>query len=95
MLASCEIEGAADQSIKNPVPNDLSPIFAAADIRAVFATGRKAAELYRRFQQPLTGLAAVTLPSPSPANCACSFERLCGAYRALLPHLAEPEEEPQ
>ena len=45
VLASCEIEGASDASIRDAQPNDLARIFDAADIRAVFATGTKDGEL--------------------------------------------------
>ena len=48
VLKSCTITGAADSSIKDPVPNDLRPILSAAPIRAVFTTGGKAHTLYRR-----------------------------------------------
>ena len=48
VLASCEIDGASDTSIRNPLPNDLSLIFAAAEIRAVFTTGSAALRLYRK-----------------------------------------------
>ena len=33
VIKSCDIEGSSDSSIKNAVPNDLSEIFAAADIQ--------------------------------------------------------------
>lgn len=89
VLQSCAIEGAADGSIRNPAPNDLSLILSAAPIRAVFTTGGKAAALYRRLCLPQTGIEAIPLPSTSPANCACPFERLCECYRAILPYLAE------
>ena len=62
---------------------------AAADIRAVFTTGRRAAGLYQTHIRPRTGLSALALPSPSPANCACSFERLVEAYRAVLDYLED------
>lgn len=41
VLASCEIQGAADASIRRPVANDLRPIFETAPIRAVLTTGEK------------------------------------------------------
>lgn len=89
VLASCDIEGASDASIKNPVANDLAPILAGADIRAVFTTGGKAAALYRKYIQPCTGIPAGALPSPSPANCACPFGRLVEAYQAILDYLED------
>ena len=85
VLASCSIEGASDSSIRNPVPNDLNRILNAADIRAVFTTGKKAKALYDRYCYPMTGRAAIGLPSPSPANCrGCTLEDLTQAYRIIL-----------
>lgn len=87
VLHSCEIEGASDASIKNPVANDLSVILDQAPIRAVFCTGTRSAALYKRLLQPQTGRPAVALPSTSPANCAVSFAQLCDAYSQLLDYL--------
>jgi hypoxanthine-DNA glycosylase len=83
VLASCDINGASDASIKSAVPNDFSPIFDTADIRRVFTTGKTAAFYYEKF----TGKRPCVLPSPSPANCAVSFERLTEAYSAIKPFL--------
>ncbi len=85
VLHSCDISGASDSSIKNPVPNDLQRIFDVADIRAVFTTGKTAGKLFKRF----TGCESVILPSPSPANCAVSFDQLTEAYRCILPYLTD------
>ena len=89
VLASCDIAGASDASIANAQANDLSPIFATAPIEAVFCTGAKAAELYTRLCEPVTGMPCVKLPSTSPANAAARLDDLVEAYRALLPHLHE------
>ena len=92
VLASCEIEGASDASIRDAQPNDLARIFDAADIRAVFATGTKAGELYRKLIEPTLGVPCTTLPSTSPANAKMKLADLVGAYgKALLPLLSEPE----
>ncbi len=89
-IARCEIEGSSDASITGVVPNDLSPIFAAADIRQVFCNGRKSHEMYRRYLEPVCARPAVCLPSTSPANAAWSLERLTEAWRdALTPFLGE------
>ena len=87
VLAACEINGASDASIRQPIPNDLSCIFSAASIQAVFTTGTTAYRLYQKYQAPLTGLTAHRLPSTSPANCAVSLEQLTAAYRSILPYL--------
>lgn len=84
VLASCEIEGASDSSIKNPVPNDMSVILNQAPIEAIYTTGTKAFSLYQTYCYPKTGMAAKLLPSTSPANCRMSFEQLKEAYAILL-----------
>lgn len=79
VLASCEIEGASDTSIRNPVPNDLDRIFSVAAISAVFTAGGTAHRLLKK----LTGRDSVRLPSTSPANCAMPTESLVEAYRIV------------
>lgn len=83
VLQSCEIRGASDQSIRHPVVNDFSPIFKVANIQAIFTTGVTAHRLFCT----LTGKDSILLPSPSPANCRVSFDRLVQAYSAILPYL--------
>lgn len=83
VLASCEIEGASDSSIRNPVPNDMNVILRAAPIRAIFATGQKAGALYKKYCLPQCGVPAQILPSTSPANCAVKLDALCEKYAAI------------
>lgn len=84
VIASCSIEGASDASIRDVVPNDLSSILNAAPIRAVLCTGPKAFQLYRRYQEPVTGVPAQKMPSTSAANAAWGLDRLTEAYSAAL-----------
>lgn len=88
VLQSCNIKGADDRSIQNPVVNDFSTIFAAAQIRAIFTTGTKATALYKKHCLPINGRASVYLPSTSPANCRnYTFDTLKEAYRIILDYL--------
>ncbi len=87
--ASCEIEGSADAAMRDVTPNDLSPIFAAADIRAVFCNGTAAWNIYHRYIEPQTGLPAVRLPSTSPANAAWSLPRLRESWQVILSYLVD------
>ena len=74
VIESCDIDGASDASIRNAVPNDLSPIIMRSKIAHVFTTGAKAAQLYRKLCVPLLrahgldGMPMTQLPSTSPAN---------------------------
>ena len=86
VLARCVISGAADSSISECVPNDLGLVLDAAPIEAIFCTGSKAAELYRRHCEPRTGIPCTRLPSTSPANAAMRLPQLIEAYRAILPY---------
>ena len=83
VIASCEIEGSADSSIQNAVPNDLGPILRTAPIRAVFTNGKTADRLYRRFLLPQTGMEAICLPSTSPANAQWDTKRLIEAWKGM------------
>lgn len=88
VLASCDIAGADDGSIKNPVPNDLSRILRASDIQAIFTTGTKAYTLYNRLCRDNTGIEAVALPSTSPANCRYyTFGQLVERYAVIKDYL--------
>ena len=89
VLAGCEIKGAEDASIRNPVANDMNLIIKNADIRAVFATGQKAAQLYKKYCQKQTGMEIITLPSTSPANCSVSYEKLYEAYEKILKYIKD------
>ena len=88
VLHSCDIKGADDASIANPVPNDLHVIFSAANIHAVFTTGSTATRLYKKYCLPQTGMEPIALPSTSPANCRFhTLETLTEAYRVILNYL--------
>lgn len=87
VLDSCEIKGASDTSIKDPVPNDMNVILKVADIKAIFTTGAKADELYKKMCYPICGISSIRLPSTSPANCGCSYDKLKDAYSQVLEYI--------
>ncbi len=84
VIASCEIVGSSDSSIRNVVPNDLSPILQTAKIERIFTNGKTADKLYQRYIFPSTKMPAVCLPSTSPANAAWNSERLKTAWNVIL-----------
>lgn len=84
VLSACTISGADDNSIRDGVPNDLTPILENASIAAIFTTGKKAYTLYNRHIRPVVRREAICLPSTSPANCRYeTLETLTEAYRVL------------
>ena len=87
VIASCSIEGSSDSSIRDVVPNDLSLILSAADIRAIFCNGKTSWNYYRKYQEAVTGIPAVSLPSTSPANAAWSLEKLKDSWSVIADYL--------
>ena len=84
-IASCEITGSSDASIRNAQPTDLSEILSNSHVARIYCNGAQSHRIYCRYQLPLTGIEAIRLPSTSPANAACSFEKLLEAWRVILP----------
>ena len=77
VIESCRITGSSDSSIRDVTVTDLMPVLGTSHVGArIFANGTRAWDLYRRWQYPLTGIAAVKLPSSSPANAAWTLPRL-------------------
>ena len=87
VIASCEIQGSSDSSIRNVVPNDIRPILETADIRQIYVNGGTAEKLYKKYIFSVTGRAAVRLPSTSPANAACSLEKLMEQWKTVNTYL--------
>lgn len=85
VLCSCDIKGAGDSSIKNPVPNDFSLILNTSHINKIFCTGATAFKFYTKLCSKKTGIDATYLPSTSPANQGrWPTEKLINEYRKLL-----------
>ncbi len=85
VLASCDIKGAADSTIRNPIPNDFTPILQTAHIERIFTTGKTAFTLFQKLVAPRLKRDAIYLPSTSPANQALfPWEKLLATWRELL-----------
>ena len=89
VIAACRITGSSDSSIRDAEINDLRPILEGAPIRQIFTNGKTADRLYRQYALPITGCAAVCLPSTSPANAAWSLDRLTEAWSVIRSYTGE------
>ena len=89
VIASCDIEGASDASIRNAVPNDFSDMLRQSQISHIFTTGAKAAQLYQRPCIPLLqthgsdNVPMTRLPSASPTNAGAKLPELVEAYSCV------------
>lgn len=84
VIASCDIDGSADSSIRNAVPTDLSIILSLAPIKKIFVNGKTAEKYYKKYQQNKIGIKATALPSTSPANASKSVYDLAEEWRWAL-----------
>lgn len=84
VIHSCDVEGSADSSIKNVVPNDISVILKNSKVSRIFVNGKKAESLYKKYLEKETGITAVCLPSTSPANALWSEDRLTEYWRSHI-----------
>ena len=83
VIASCEIEGSADSTIRNVTANDLNEIISSSKIDKIFVNGKTAEKYYNKYTYPKTKIKAICLPSTSPANAAWSFEKLVEAWQII------------
>lgn len=83
VIASCEITGSSDSSIKNVVPNDLSIILGNTNIQKIYVNGKTAEKYYNKYLKDKIGIAAYCLPSTSPANANWSVEKLVDAWKII------------
>ena len=87
VIASCMNEKSYDASISDITYNDIESLMPKTEIRMIFTTGGKAADLYRRhFGDTFPHTA---LPSTSGANARMSFEVLCDQYRMIREYTDE------
>ncbi len=87
VIASCDITGSSDSSIKNVVANDLTEILENADIRQIFVNGKTAEKYYNKYIRDTIGIEAVCLPSTSPANAGWSVDSLVEAWRVIKDYI--------
>lgn len=84
VIASCDIIGSQDSSIRNVVANDMRIILRKAKVRAIYANGDKAYQLFLKYCKEEGYPNVYKLPSTSPANAAWSAERLIGAWSEAI-----------
>ena len=83
VIASCDITGSSDSSIKNVVANDLDVILQNADIKQIFVNGKTAEKYYNKYIRKKIGREALCLPSTSPANATWGIERIVCAWSII------------
>ncbi|MCL2675792.1 MAG: DNA-deoxyinosine glycosylase, partial [Firmicutes bacterium] len=81
VLASCEISGSDDSSIREPIYNDIALFISDKPFKKVLCNGTKAYKLCLNLR---LSLPVLCMPSTSPANAAWNLERLNAAWKPEL-----------
>ena len=84
VLASCEIEGSADSTIKNAKPNNLNVILQNSEVKRIFVNGKAAKKYYDKYIKNQIKIDATLLPSTSPANASFGLDKLVEEWRIIL-----------
>lgn len=84
VIKQCDIIGSSDNSIKNVIANDMNEILEHANIKAIYANGNKAYELYKKHCYPMCQRDIIKLPSTSPANAAYQLPKLTTTWKTIL-----------
>ena len=84
VLASCNIEKSSDASIKNIKVNNINKLIKETNIKKIFTLGKKAYDIYQKEVFPKTKIAAIYLPSTSPANATFHLEELVKEYQIIV-----------
>ena len=88
-IASCDIKGASDASIKNVIPNDISKILKNANIKMIFTAGKTAEKYYQKYTAPKIQCETICLPSTSPANCQITLKEIVVKWAIIKDYLED------
>ena len=86
-MASCDIAGSSDSSIKNVIPNDLNVILKKSNIRKIYVNGKTAEKFYNKYILKNIKIPAECLPSTSPANAVWTEQKLVEKWSMILEYL--------
>lgn len=84
VIASCEISGSSDSSIKNVTPNDVGRLLKETKIEKIYTNGGTAHRYYQKYIKKKIGQEDILLPSTSPANAAWALDGLIEVWTEKL-----------
>ena len=82
-VEECDIEGSSDSAISNVLPSDIPALLRGTQIKRIFCNGAASYSYAVKFHPELAPIIQ-KLPSTSPANAACSLNKLCEEWRVIM-----------
>lgn len=83
VIASCDIEGSADSSIKNIKANDLTMILDECGIQSIYVNGKASQKAYNKYIRNIVNREAIYLPSTSAANAQFTLDKLIDEWKVI------------
>ncbi len=78
-------KGSMDSAIRDEEPNDIVKLLAEnKTIQTIAFNGKKAEQLFDRYFERFPNIRYLSMPSTSPANAACGFEKLCKHWKQII-----------
>ena len=86
VIDQCDIIGSSDATIKNPVITDIFAILKVTKIRKILLNGKKAGDLFTKYQKAVieSGIPFLVMPSTSPANAVMRLDDLVRIWKEAL-----------
>ena len=83
VIYSCDIVGSSDSSIRNVVVNDIGTLVKNSAVELIICNGKTARRLFDKYVKDVN-VRVIDLPSTSPANAACSFDKLAEVWKIIV-----------
>lgn len=83
VCSSCEINGSADSSIRDVVPNDIQSVLEKSNIQEIYTNGKTAELLFYKYCQQFCTISPICLPSTSPANAKWAIDKLIPEWEII------------
>ena len=82
VIEECDINNSSDSSIRNVIPSNIKEIIKDSNINKIFLNGKKAYELFIKYNKELIDM-AICLPSTSSANASYTLEKLIKHWEVI------------
>ena len=82
-VEECDISGSSDSKISNVIPADIPKLIDGTNISRIFCNGAASYANLLKYHPQLEPI-TTKLPSTSPANAACSLEKLIEHWKTII-----------
>lgn len=85
-VEECDISGSSDSKISNVIAADIPALISGTEIKHIFCNGAASYNYLLKFYPELESI-TTKLPSTSPANAACSQDKLIAEWKIIFENI--------